>query len=171
MRVRHFRAILVGLAFIALMTAQMQAQAVNTAQVHGAITDPTGAAIQGAKIKVTQTNTGMVRTTVSSAEGTFGHSGPGRPPGSSAGARGEEDELATGPVRGVSNVLEDVPERAQLGFEFVSFAEPQRRVRREHVAVGAEHEGRPEAHEREGDFGQLHPGLDRPDAFDVDHPV
>jgi len=71
MRVRHFRAILVGLAFVALMTAQMLAQAVNTAQIHGAITDPTGAAIQGAKIKVTQTNTGMVRTTVSGSEGTF----------------------------------------------------------------------------------------------------
>ena len=51
MRVRHFRAILLGLAFMALTTAQVLAQAVNSAQIHGAITDPTGAAIQGANGK------------------------------------------------------------------------------------------------------------------------
>src|SRR6476660_2232485 len=71
MRVRHFRAILVGLDFVALMSAQMLAQAVNSAQIHGAITDPTGAAIISAKVKVTQTDTGMVRSTVSNSEGAF----------------------------------------------------------------------------------------------------
>jgi len=79
MRVRHFRAILLGLAFMAVTTAQVLAQAVNSAQIHGAITDPTGAAIQGAKVKVTQTNTGLVRNTVTNADGAF--SLPGLPVG------------------------------------------------------------------------------------------
>ena len=79
MRVRHFRAILLGLAFMALTTAQVLAQAVNSAQIHGAITDPTGAAIQGATVKVTQTNTGLVRSTVTNSDGAF--SLPGLPVG------------------------------------------------------------------------------------------
>lgn len=79
MRVKHFRAILLGLAFMALTTAQVLAQAVNSAQIHGAITDPTGAAIQGAKVKVTQTNTGLVRSTVTNSDGAF--SLPGLPVG------------------------------------------------------------------------------------------
>ena len=61
------------------MTAQTLAQAVNSAQIHGAITDPTGAAIAGAKVKVTQTETGMVRSTVTNSEGAF--SLPGLPVG------------------------------------------------------------------------------------------
>ncbi len=79
MRVRHFRAILLGLAFMAFTTAQVMAQAVNSAQIHGAITDPTGAAIQGATVKVTQTNTGLVRSTVTNSNGAF--SLPGLPVG------------------------------------------------------------------------------------------
>ena len=114
MRVRHFRAILVGLAFVAL-TAQVLAQAVNTAQIHGAITDPTGAAIQGAKVKVTQINTGMVRTTVSSSEGTF--SLPGLPVGPyslEVAAQGFQNYIQTGITLQVSqNPQIDV--RLQLG--------------------------------------------------------
>ena len=114
MRVRHFRAILVGLALVAL-TAQVLSQAVNTAQIHGAITDPTGAAIQGAKVKVTQINTGMVRTTVSSSEGTF--SLPGLPVGPyslEVAAQGFQNYIQTGITLQVSqNPQIDI--RLQLG--------------------------------------------------------
>jgi hypothetical protein len=65
--------------FITFMTAQTLAQAVNSAQIHGAITDPTGAAIAGAHVTATQTATGMVRSTITSSEGTF--SLPGLPVG------------------------------------------------------------------------------------------
>ncbi len=71
MRVSQFRAILVMLGLMALMTVQVLAQAVNNAQIHGAVTDPTGAAIVGAQITVTQTDTGMVRRTVSNSDGAF----------------------------------------------------------------------------------------------------
>lgn len=71
MRVRQFRAILVMLGLIALMTVQVVAQAVNNAQIHGVITDPTGAAVVGAQVTVTQTETGMVRKTVTNSDGAF----------------------------------------------------------------------------------------------------
>src|SRR5215472_15688789 len=71
MRVRQIRAILVMLCLVAFMTVQALAQAVNNAQIHGAITDPTGAAIVGAQVTATQTDTGMVRRTVTNSDGAF----------------------------------------------------------------------------------------------------
>lgn len=71
MRVRQFRAILVMFGLMALMTVQVLAQAVNSAQIHGAITDPAGAVIPGAQVTVTQTETGMIRRTVSNSDGAF----------------------------------------------------------------------------------------------------
>jgi len=55
-------------AFAAMYAA---GQAVNTAQMHGTVTDPTGAAIVSAQVKATQTATGMARTTVSGPDGSF----------------------------------------------------------------------------------------------------
>lgn len=115
MRVRQFRAILVTLGFIAFMTTQTLAQAVNSAQIHGAITDPTGAAIAGAHVTVTQTDTGMVRSTVSSSEGIF--SLPGLPVGPyklEVTASGFQNYIQTGITLQVSqNPKVDI--RLQLG--------------------------------------------------------
>src|SRR5712692_681007 len=46
-------------------------QAVNTAQIQGRVTDPSGAAVPGAQITATQTATGMARTTPSSQDGAY----------------------------------------------------------------------------------------------------
>src|ERR1700674_1253277 len=42
-----------------------------TAQIHGTILDASGAAVPGASIKVTQTNTGLSRTATSEADGGY----------------------------------------------------------------------------------------------------
>ncbi len=47
------------------------AQAVANAQIHGVISDPTGAVIAGVQIKATQTETGQARTTVSTSDGSY----------------------------------------------------------------------------------------------------
>ena len=46
-------------------------QALSTAQVNGTITDSSGAAIPGAEIKVTQTETSLSRTATSGPDGGF----------------------------------------------------------------------------------------------------
>lgn len=46
-------------------------QAVASAQITGIVTDSSGATIPNAQVKVTQTNTGLVRTTVSGPAGTY----------------------------------------------------------------------------------------------------
>jgi hypothetical protein len=46
-------------------------QAVATAQISGSVADPTGAPIPGAKVTVTQTETGLVRSTEAGSEGTY----------------------------------------------------------------------------------------------------
>jgi hypothetical protein len=47
------------------------AQAVNNATIHGVVQDTTGAVVAGAQVKATQTDTGRVQTTVSSADGAY----------------------------------------------------------------------------------------------------
>jgi hypothetical protein len=42
-----------------------------TSQIQGLVLDPAGAAVPGAEIKATQTATGVVRTTISGADGTY----------------------------------------------------------------------------------------------------
>jgi hypothetical protein len=46
-------------------------QAVASAQIHGVVTDPSGAVVSGAAIKATQTDTGQVRTAVSATDGSY----------------------------------------------------------------------------------------------------
>jgi hypothetical protein len=53
----------------ALGCGNLHAQA--TAQIQGSVLDATGAAVPGADVKVTQTDTGAVRTTTSDAEGRY----------------------------------------------------------------------------------------------------
>src|SRR5689334_19145047 len=71
MRVRQFRAILITVGLVLLATTQGVAQAVSSAQIHGVVTDSTGASVAGAQVRATQTETGMIRTTVSNSEGSF----------------------------------------------------------------------------------------------------
>jgi hypothetical protein len=49
----------------------LNAQAVASAEIHGVITDPSGAVIAGAQIKATQSDTGGIRTTVSNTDGSY----------------------------------------------------------------------------------------------------
>lgn len=59
------------LLFLGCVTTLGFAQAVNYAQLHGAVKDSTGAAIVGGHVKATETSTGLVRTTTTGAEGNF----------------------------------------------------------------------------------------------------
>lgn len=47
------------------------AQAVANAQIHGTVSDPSGAVVPGAQVKVTQTETGRIPTTVSGSDGSY----------------------------------------------------------------------------------------------------
>jgi hypothetical protein len=70
MRVSRFCATLIALAWV-LCATTLLGQAVNNAQIHGAVADPSGAAVIGAQVKVIHQQTGLVRTTVSGADGNF----------------------------------------------------------------------------------------------------
>jgi len=63
---------LLGLALLCAFCAMsVWGQAQSTAQIQGVIQDASGSAVPGAEIKVTQTDTGTVRTTVSGADGVY----------------------------------------------------------------------------------------------------
>src|SRR5580698_10065786 len=55
--------------FVFLSATMMWAQA--TSQIAGTVTDPTGGAIPGATVKVTQTDTGLTRTMETTGDGTY----------------------------------------------------------------------------------------------------
>lgn len=57
------------LALFALLSATLWGQA--TSQIQGIVSDSTGSAISGAEVKATQTETGIVRTITTSADGTY----------------------------------------------------------------------------------------------------
>ncbi len=59
------------LALLGCLACAVVAQSVATAQVSGVIRDPEGAAIPGATIQLTQTDTGLVRTASSNASGAY----------------------------------------------------------------------------------------------------
>ena len=63
------------LAFAALLLTAcvmpLWGQAVSSAQISGLVADPSGAAVPGAQVSVTQTDTGLVRTTLSGRDGTY----------------------------------------------------------------------------------------------------
>src|ERR1700722_18784932 len=61
----------VGLLLAAAPADLVWAQAVATAQLSGSVTDPSGAPIPNAKVSVTQTATGSVRTAQSGADGSY----------------------------------------------------------------------------------------------------
>ncbi len=71
MRNGRICAILVGCLYLGLMAVSVFGQAVNFAQMHGTISDPSDAAIVGAQVKATQLSSGLIRTTVTNSEGHF----------------------------------------------------------------------------------------------------
>ncbi len=56
---------------VALCAGPLSAQSVGGAQIAGVITDPTGALVAGAEVKVTQTDTAQVRATISGSAGEY----------------------------------------------------------------------------------------------------
>jgi hypothetical protein len=68
--VRFLRALAV-IALVAFLPALLFGQAVNFAQIQGRVTDPAGAAVSGAKVKATQTETGLVREVTTNNEGNY----------------------------------------------------------------------------------------------------
>jgi len=65
------------LLFVSALT--LSAQTGGTASLQGAVTDPTGAAISGANVTITNTDTKVARNTVTDTEGRY--SLPNIPPG------------------------------------------------------------------------------------------
>ena len=49
----------------------MWAQDVSTSQIKGTVQDPSGAAVPGAEVKVTQTDTGATRTAITDSDGSY----------------------------------------------------------------------------------------------------
>src|SRR5258708_4628867 len=62
---------IVVLASLAIFSNRVCAQAVANAQMHGIVTDTSGALIPNAQIKATQTETGQVRNTVTGVDGGY----------------------------------------------------------------------------------------------------
>jgi len=58
-------------ALVAASSTLVFGQAVNFGQIHGRVTDPSGAAVADARISATQTATGTQRTTTTNAEGAY----------------------------------------------------------------------------------------------------
>src|SRR5262245_29064868 len=63
--------LLLALLFSALSCATVWAQAASTAQINGVVRDQTGAILPGAEISVTQTDTGLSRSTLTNETGTY----------------------------------------------------------------------------------------------------
>src|SRR5579872_1526983 len=62
---------IVRIAFFLSFAVSVWAQAGSTSQIQGGVQDASGLPVQGAEIKATQTETGVVRTAPSSADGTY----------------------------------------------------------------------------------------------------
>jgi len=60
-----------AIGLILYLHSVCSAQSVNNGTIHGVVQDPSGAAVVGAMIKATQTDTGAIQNTVSGAEGSF----------------------------------------------------------------------------------------------------
>ena len=70
MKIRQLRFLTLSLCTL-LVPAMVVGQAVNFAQIHGRVTDSSGAALPAAQITATQILTGLVRSTQTNAEGTY----------------------------------------------------------------------------------------------------
>ena len=71
MKVRSCSKVLMVLLLAGFAATCGFGQAVNNAQMHGRVTDPTGAAVVGAQVQAVEVATGLVRTTITNSEGEF----------------------------------------------------------------------------------------------------
>lgn len=71
MKIGRYCATLVALAWALCATTFLFGQAANSAQIHGAVSDPSGAAVIGAQVKAIHQQTGLIRTTLSGSTGNF----------------------------------------------------------------------------------------------------
>ena len=71
LRSRAFKTRFVLPLLILIAVAAMQAQQTATSQISGVVHDPSGAAISGAEVRITQTETGFNRTVISAADGSY----------------------------------------------------------------------------------------------------
>jgi len=60
-----------GILILLLSPTSLWGQAVAGGQIHGTVTDPSGAAVAGASIEVTQTDSGLRRTAKTGTDGSF----------------------------------------------------------------------------------------------------
>jgi hypothetical protein len=67
----RIKAILGFCICVFLFSTVLSAQTISTSQIRGTIQDPSGAAVAGAEVKLTQTATGAVRTATSAADGAY----------------------------------------------------------------------------------------------------
>src|SRR5260370_41699733 len=65
------RRTVIALCILALVTASAHGQTLTTGQISGTVTDPSGAAVPKAQVTVSNTNTGIKRTTESNSEGYY----------------------------------------------------------------------------------------------------
>ena len=65
------RKLSLGWASVFLLALSLQLHAQSTAQIQGTIQDATGAAVPGAEVKATQTETATIRTAISGADGAY----------------------------------------------------------------------------------------------------
>ncbi len=88
----------------AVSVVPLRSQGVASAQMQGLITDPSGAIIPKASVRVTQTNTGLVRNTLSGSDGTYVLPNlPVGPYNLEVQARGFQAYMQTGIILQVSN--------------------------------------------------------------------
>jgi len=66
-----FNAILGLCICVFLSSTVLSAQTISTSQIRGTIQDPSGAAVAGAEVKLTETATGAVRTATSGTDGSY----------------------------------------------------------------------------------------------------
>ncbi len=71
MKSRIFLVTMVVFTILAFTAVPVFSQAVNSAQIHGFVTDSSGAVIVGAQIKATQTTTGLLRIASSGSDGGY----------------------------------------------------------------------------------------------------
>jgi hypothetical protein len=72
-KMKHFTTAtwMAGIVLMILSPNRIAAQAVSNAQIHGVIVDSSGAVVPDAQVKATQTETGQLRNTVSTSDGSY----------------------------------------------------------------------------------------------------
>ena len=68
---RYAIAGMIAAILFCLNPGYLQAQAVANAEIHGSVSDPSGAVVPGATVRAIQTNTGQTATTVSGTDGSY----------------------------------------------------------------------------------------------------